>query len=118
MVYGIYLSLDQTQWFRGDFSSENKLTGTIYTDNQLVTAKDLTGFTVTIVLFRPGTLSSRFRKTATIVSAANGTWEYAVQDSEMPPSGIYQAKVELTKSGVQESTLNYVELLILTGPEA
>ena len=116
MVYGLFLVLDQLKWARNDFSSENKLTGTIYSDKQMVTPKNLTGYTIKVKMFKPGRLSDRFNKTADIVVAASGTWSYAVQQGEIPPPGIYWVKVELSKSGVQESTLNRVELLVLGGP--
>jgi hypothetical protein len=115
MAYGLYLALGQKEWFRNDFSSDNKLTGTIYTDINQTTAKDLTGYTINVKFFRPNRLGERFDKAATAVVAANGTWEYAVAQGEMPPANLYHVKVELTKSGAQESTLNRVELLILRG---
>jgi len=116
MAYGLYLSLDTPIWHRGDFSSENKLTGTIYTDKNLSVAKDLTGYTVTVRMFKPRTIGDRFNKQADIVVAANGTFSYAVGEGELPIFGLYEIKIELTKSGVKESTLNHVELQILEGP--
>lgn len=116
MVYGIYLTLDTPIWFRGDFSTENKLTGTIFTDKNLSIAKNLTGFTVTVRMFKPRTIGDRFNQEADIVVAANGTWSYAVKDGELPIFGLYNIKIELTKSGVKESTLNNVEIQILEGP--
>lgn len=116
MAYGAYLSLDQDKWFRNDFSADNKLTGTVYSDINQTTAYNLTGFTVDVKFYKQGRIGERFSKTATIVVAANGTWEYAVQQGEMPPSGLYLVKIELSKSGAQESTLNRVELLVLRGP--
>lgn len=115
MAYGIYLAVDQDRWFYGDFSSENKLTGTIYTDKNLSQKKNLSGYTVKIKMFTPRTIGARFDKTATIVSASGGTWEYAVQEGEMPIFGMYLVKAELTKSGVRESTLNHVEFQVLEG---
>ena len=116
MAYGLFLSLDQDKWFRNDFSTENKLTGTIYSDINQVTAKDITGYTVKVKMFTERSPKlERFNKTASAVVAANGTWSYAVADGEMPTPGLYKVKVELTKSGVQESSLNRVELLIIDG---
>ena len=115
MAYGNYLALDQKSWIRGDYSTDNKLTGTIYTDRNKVTAKNLTGYTIKIRLQKPSRIGDRFGKTATIVSASAGTWEYAVEDGEMPFFGVYEVKAEITKSGARETTLNYVELLILEG---
>ena len=116
MAYGLYLTLDQEHWYRGDFSSENKLTGTIFTNKNKTSKKDLSGYTVTIRLFKSRTIGDRFNNQATIVSAANGTFEYAVGEGEMPIFGLYEVVVTLTKSGVQESTLNHVELQVLEGP--
>ena len=116
MAYGLYLSLDQTRWYRGDYSADSKLTGTIYTDKIKTKAKNLTGYTVKIRVFKPRRFGDRFNKTATIVSASNGTWSYAVQDGEMPVFGLYEVKAEISKADARESTLNYVELLVLEGP--
>ena len=118
MAYGLYLTLDQEQWYRGDYSSENKITGTLYTDKNRTVAKNLTGYTITIRLFKSRTIGDRFNKTASIVSASAGTFSYAVGQGEMPIFGLYEVVVTLTKSGVQESTLNHVELQILEGPSA
>ena len=116
MAYGLFLTLDQTRWFRGDFSSDNPLTGTIYMDVNEVTAKNLTGFTITIRMHRPLHFGDWFGKVATIVIAANGTFSYNLLQGETPPRGIYYVKVELSKSGVVESTINRVEIHILGGP--
>jgi hypothetical protein len=116
LAYGLYLTLDQQEWYRGDFSSESKLTGTIFTNKNKTTKKDLSGYTVTIRLFKSRTIGDRFNKQATIVSATNGTFEYAVGEGEMPIFGLYEVVVTLTKTGVQESTLNHVELQVLEGP--
>lgn len=118
MAYGLYLKLDQKQWYRGDYSATNKLTGTIYTDKNMTVAKNLTGYTLTVRMFKPRTIGDRFNKTATIVTAASGTWSYAVQQGEMPIFGLYHVTVTLSKSGDQETTLNTVELQVLEGPNA
>ena len=118
MVYGLWLTLDQSQWFRGDFSATNLLTGTIYTNNNRTTAKNLTGYTLTVRMHRPKHFGDFFNKTASIAVAGDGTWSYAVQAGEIPPRGIYFVKIELTKSGDRESTLNRQELHILEGPSA
>jgi hypothetical protein len=116
MAYGLYLVLDQTQWMRNDFSSENKLTGTIYTNKSLTVKKNLTGYTIKVRMHRGKSWGDRFNKTASIVTAADGTWSYAVAEGEMPPPAIYKVSVTLTKSGVQETTLNRQELNVIIGP--
>jgi len=103
LAYGLHLTIDQREWRAGDFSSADKLTGTIYTDEDKTTAKDLTGYSVQSIIYKQGG-SANFSKTATIVTAANGTWSYAVADGEMVPQGIYLIECELTKSGERIST--------------
>ena len=118
MAYGIFLKLDQSRVYTGDFSSDGFLTGTIYTDSILSTAKNLTGYTLKVRMHKPGSSGDSFNKTATIVTAASGTWKYLVVSGDLPPAGLYYVKIELSSSGVLESTLNRVELLILGGPTA
>lgn len=116
MAYGLWLTLDQKRWFREDFSSDNALTGTIYTDKNKTTAKDLTGYTITIRMNKPKAFGDFFNKTGSIVTATNGTFKYNLSAGEIPPRSVYYVKVEITKSGVRESTLNREELYILEGP--
>ena len=118
MAYGLYLVLDQDQWYRDDYSATNKLTGTIYTNKSLTKKKDLSGYTITIRLYKGSRWGDHFGKTASIVSATGGTFEYAVNEGEMPPPSIYNVKVELSKTGDRESTLNRQELFVLEGPTA
>ena len=116
MAYGLYLSLDQPRWFREDFSDEDLLTGTIWTDKNEVTAKNLTGYTLTLRLHRPIHFGDFFNLNVTILSAVNGTWTLAITNGIIPPRGIYFAKMELKKTGTVVSTLNREELFILGGP--
>jgi len=118
MAYGLFLALDQDKWYRNDFSSENKLTGTIYTDKQMTVKKNLTGYTLTVRMWKDRAWGDRFNQIASIVSATEGTWSYAVATGNMPPPGIYKVSIELTKSGVKESTLNRQELFVKIGPSA
>ena len=116
MVYGLFLQMDQTKWYRADFSATNKLTGTIYSDINMGTAKDTTGYVITIRLYKGNRWGDHFDKVATAVTEADGTWEYAVGQNEMPPPDVYNVKIELSKSGDRESTINRQELLIIEGP--
>ncbi len=117
MAYGLYLTTDQSRWFRGDFSSDNAFTGTIYTDINKQTVKDLTGYVITIRFHRPIHFGDFFNKVASDTGdPSDGTFEYFFKDGETPPRGRYFVKVELSKAGVIESTLNRVELEILPGP--
>jgi len=119
MAYGIYLSLDQDRFFRNNFSSTNPLTGTIYTDINQTSAKDLTGYTIIIRMSRPngpGRFSDFLNKTATIVVAANGTWSLALASGEVPQRGVFYVTAEISNATDTESTLNRVEFQIIQGP--
>jgi len=116
MAYGLWLKLDQSRWFRGDFSASSPLTGTVYTDVQQLTAKSLTGYAIKVIIYRDYHYGALMEKVATIVSATAGTWSYAIKVGEIPPRGYYYVKVELAKSGDKESTLNKVRLHVLPGP--
>jgi len=104
MAYGLHLSVDQREWREFEYSATNKLTGTIYTDEDKTTAKDLTGYSIQILIYKDNTNASYFSETASIVTAADGTWSYAVNDGEMAPEGFYLIEAQLTKSGDREST--------------
>lgn len=118
MAYGLYLKLDQKEWYRNDFSATNALTGTLYTDIQQVTPKTLTGYTIKIRMSKGRSWGDRFNKTGSIVSATAGTFSYNIAVGEIPPPGLYKVAVQLTKSGDQETTLNRQELYIIEGPSS
>ena len=118
LAYGLYLIMDQPKWFRGDFSDTNKLTGTIYTDQKFTRKANLTGYTITIRLTKNHRWGDYFNKVGSIVSATGGTFSYAVAENEIPPPGLYNVKIELSKSGSRESTLNRQELMIVEGATA
>ena len=118
LAYGLYLIMDQPKWFRGDFSDTNKLTATIYTDQKYTRKANLTGYTITIRLTKNHRWGDYFNKVGSIVSATGGTFSYAVAENEIPPPGLYNVKIELSKSGSRESTLNRQELMIVEGATA
>ena len=118
MAYGLYLLMDQPKWFRGDFSSTNKLTGTLYSDQKFSRKADITGYTITIRLTKNHRWGDYFNRVGSIVSATGGTFSYAISENELPPPGLYNVKIELSKSGARESTLNRQELLIIEGATA
>ena len=71
-------------------------------------AYDLTGYTITLKVWRqnvPGLLMSG---DCTIILAANGICHYMIVAGAFSQAGTYQAELELTKSGVVESTRNFV----------
>ena len=120
MPLSAYLKLDQTILHRNDFSSDDsyRFSGTVYSDRNFTTAINLTGFTLTVRMFKEWHSSDYFNKAAIINVAASGTWYYEVATGELPAPGVYLVKVELTKSGSQISTINRQEILIKEGPSA
>ena len=118
MVLGIYLKLDQSVLYNSDYSSDSslKFTGTVYSDKYLSSAFDLTGYTLTLRLYRENATSDRFNQACTITVAASGTFYINIAQSTLPTDGIYLAKMELSKSGTVVSTLNRVEIMIKRGP--
>ena len=87
-----------------DYSSSNKLTGTIYSEKDKANPFNLTGYTLTIRIFKRWENMDYFNKTANITVAASGTWNYPVAQGEMVPEGLYLFVVELSKSGEVMST--------------
>jgi len=111
----LFLKLDQDTWQFGDFSTESKLTGVVYTDKGLTLPKNLTGFTLSLNLFKRWHRTSFLNEAASIVTAADGTWEYAVTQDNFIHPGTFLLEIELTKSNVHEST-KPVEFFVKWGP--
>lgn len=104
MVLGAYLTVDQKQLPYNDYSSSNKLTGTIYTTESRTTAFNLTGYTLKVRLYKRWFTSDYFGKTANITVAASGTWNYPIAQNECPPPGLYLIEIEMSQSGEVFST--------------
>jgi hypothetical protein len=117
LALGAFLKLDQTVLFRNDFSDESgqRLTGTVYTNRTLTTAFDLTGYTLTLRFHKEWHSSDYLNKPCTINVAANGTFYRNITRDDLPTQNVYLAKLELTKTGSQISTLNRQEIIIKNG---
>ena len=121
MSLGTYVKLDQSVLYNGNFSDTLLLTGTVYSDAGQTAAFSLSGYTITMRLYRDGGLTDFFNQTGTIVSAAAGTFSVAITEGTLPSvghSGVFLVDLALSKSGTRVSNLNRVELLILRGPTA
>lgn len=113
----LYLKLDSDTWKEFDFDDTNGITGTVYTDRVMSSAKNLTGFTLTFKLYRRWHRVSRVEQTATIVVAASGTWKWLPIEGDIPINGFYNAELEIADaSGIKKSTKNDVEFFIKGGP--
>ena len=76
--------------------------------NSAGTAYNLDGYTVTLNVWKagiPGTLI--LAEACTIDVAASGTCHYVVQSGDFDIRGKYKMELELTKTGITESTENY-----------
>lgn len=116
-MYGAYLTVNQPRWIRGNYSDTNDLTGTVYTDKNKTSAFNLTGYTLKVRIFKRWKNTELFGKTATIETAASGTWSYPVGQYEMVSPGFYLLSIELSKSGEVMST-NPVEFQVVEMPAA
>jgi len=66
------------------------------------TAKDLTGYTVSLKVLR-GTTSTNLGACA-VQSAVGGTCTYTVKSGDFAIDGLYAAELEFTKAGTVESS--------------
>ncbi len=70
---------------------------------------NLTAYTIKLIVWKKGMSDSVLMSgTCVIVSAVAGTCKYTVTASDFIVVGIYRMELELTKSGVIESTRNYI----------
>jgi len=97
-----YNKLDTTQWGKGDFTdvTGEAITGTIFTDETLLTAFDLTNYTLELIFFDE--VDNKVIKnglTPTIVSASNGTWKFQPVAGDLDFQFVGSVLVRLTKTG-------------------
>ena len=117
-MLGYYLKMDQSVIYNGNYSDSLTLTGTCYTDIGQTALFNLTGYTLTIRMYRDGGIIDTYNQTASITSAAGGTWNKAITSGTLPTPGLYLIDIALSKSGTLVSNLNRVELLVKRGPTA
>ncbi|MFQ5786688.1 MAG: hypothetical protein ACE5H1_01780 [Thermodesulfobacteriota bacterium] len=99
-----YQKLDQSQWGKGDFTdiTGEAITGTIYTDEKLTSAFDLTGYTLELIFYDP--IDRKVVKNdlaGTIVTAASGTWRFLPSDGDLNFNFVGELLMKLTKSGTE-----------------
>lgn len=72
------------------------------------TAYDLTDYTITVKVWKAGDSSNLIvNSAAAILVAASGTCRYSVSATDFTAKGLYRLELELTKTGVIESTKSY-----------
>jgi len=95
--------MDISQWGKGDFTNVvgEAITGTIFTDETLLTAFDLTGYTLELVFF--DIVTNKMVKNAlvpTIVGAAtDGKWQFLPVVGDLDFKFVGDILVKLTKTG-------------------
>lgn len=94
-----FVKLNQKIWAEDDYSSSNNdaLTGTIYSNDTLTTAKDLTGCTIKI-RFTTSNNELVYDDDADVVTAASGTWRYKPGQYDVNFFGFYRIQIEITDS--------------------
>lgn len=99
----LYVKLDQHEWGVTDFTDENTyaLTGTIYSDRQLSTPVDLTGWNLTFRMISQSKIIFDNDNDITTVTPASGTWRYLPESGRSALEADGQVYIRLEKSGSQ-----------------
>jgi len=97
-----YNKLDTLQWGKGDFTDvvAEAMTGTIFSDEALTVAFDLTGYTLSLTFYDE--VDGKVIKSglaATIVVAANGTWRLLPNSGDLNFQFVGDVLVRLEKAG-------------------
>lgn len=103
-----YLNLDQKTWGAGDYVDTNSLalTGTIYSNAELTSAQDITGYTLKIKVYpreRPDWY--QVSDDAEIVTATSGTWRYKPTINKIDDAGVYRVVIQLSKTDERISAI-------------
>ena len=106
MVY--YLKLDQKTWGAGDYVADNTLalTGTIYSDEALSSAVNISSYTLKIKVYpreRPDWY--QLSEDADIVSGSDGTWRYKPTINKLDNAGVYRVVIQLSKTDERLSAI-------------
>jgi len=104
----LYVKLDSHEWGVEDFTDEDalSLTGTIYSDRELSTAFDLTGYNLDFRMISQGkiTLDDNGEDTE-IVTAASGTFRYKPDNGKVVVEANGEVNIRLEKTGTQVSAV-------------
>ena len=99
----LYLSMDQKTWAQGDFtdSATYDLSGKVYDENTLTTARNISGFTGTLRLInQEGT--SVFTTTDNLTLGADGSILIKFASGAVPTlQGIFKVRLRLEISGTR-----------------
>ena len=99
----LYLKMDQKTWASGDFTNSTTydLSGTVYDNNTLATARDISGFTGTLRLIDQDG-DSVFSTTENLTLGSDGTILIKFAEGKTPTSqGIFKVRLRLEVSGTR-----------------
>jgi hypothetical protein len=96
----LILSLDAEEWIQGDYTSTtgNGLSFTIFTEENMVNVKNLTGYTLKFKLYDQNG-DRILSEDCNIVSASLGTGEFLPANGNLNVNFIGEVEVELTGTG-------------------
>ena len=99
----LYLKMDQKTWATGDFtnSATYDLSGTVYDENTLTTARNISGFTGTLRLIDQDG-DSVFTTTENLTLGSDGTILIKFASGKTPVlQGIFKVRLRLEVSGTR-----------------
>lgn len=97
--------MDQNTWTQGDYTNSTTydISGTVYDENTLTTARDISGFTGTFRLIHPSTgalIFSSVKGSSNLTLNSNGTFQMTFAEGKTPiASGITKVRLLLESSG-------------------
>ena len=94
------LKLNTEEWNQGDYtaSTGNGISFTIYTEEKMINAKNLTGYTLKIKLYDQNG-DRILSEDCSILVAASGTGEFLPANGNLNINFIGEGEIELTGSG-------------------
>jgi hypothetical protein len=117
--YPLYLKLDNNIFVYGNYGASVVISGTVYSDRDLTSAVDLTGFTPIIRIHEMFSLVDKFGKTATITpdqTGSKGKFSYTTLLGDMTISpGVYECNLNLSKTGTDSLDTEPVKIIIEYG---
>lgn len=120
LVGTLFLKLDQKYLPEGYFSKIYPISGTLYSDQNLTTVFNGTGYnSIWIRMSLPNSSLDFFNRQASWVSQIGGTFQYFVNKGELPPARVYRIKIELQDQNppVNEEISTYpVEFRVIRAP--
>ena len=103
---------DQRTFTKGDYGFKIPFTVKKGDDTVL----DLTGYTVTAKIWKPGSTTPKVSRAAAITDAVNGKCELTISSGDFDAVEDYQLALVLTKTGLQETTASRVPVKIQESP--